>query len=240
MNNQDSMFLEVKQRVYEANLRLHTSGLVKLTFGNVSEKLPFEDSYLVAIKPSGIAYEQMRPDDITIVSPDGMALPGSLRPSSDTATHLVVYEKLPHWSGVAHTHSVFATAWAQSGLSIPIFGTTHADYLPYKVPCTTAMLDENIQVKYERNTGLHLIRHLQAENSLDSPMVLVQGHGAFTFGKSAAESVEASIALEEIAQMAYYTLGINPLASQISQNLIDKHYLRKHGTEKYYGQNQGV
>ena len=237
MNNQDTIFRELKQRVYEANMRLHTSGVVKLTFGNVSEKWQFEDSYLVAIKPSGVAYKQMRPDDIVIVLPDGKPLPGALRPSSDTATHLVIYAELPHWSGVAHTHSVFATAWAQSGISIPILGTTHADYSPCDVPCTSAMSEVDIETQYERNTGLHLIRHLQTENSINSSMVLVHGHGAFTFGKNAEESVDTSIVLEEIAQMAYYTLRINQNALPISQKLIDKHYLRKHGAEKYYGQN---
>ena len=237
MNNQDTIFRELKQRVFEANLLLHTSGVVKLTFGNVSEKWLFEDSYLVAIKPSGVAYEHMKPEDVVIVLPDGTPLSNALNPSSDTATHLVIYENLPHWLGVAHTHSPFATAWAQSSRSIPILGTTHADYWPTNVPCTKPMPDSDIENQYERNTGLNMIRHLHEKKSTHAPMVLVHGHGAFTFGKSAAESVEASIALEEIAQMAYYTLALNPDASPIPQRLIDKHYLRKHGTEKYYGQN---
>lgn len=238
MNNADSVFREVKERVYEANMRLFRSGLVLLTFGNVSEKFAFEDGYLVAIKPSGVAYDSMRPEDIVVVQPtSGLALPGALRPSSDTPTHLVVYQRLPHWAGVTHTHSAFATAWSQAGRSIPIFGTTHADYLPFAVPCTPSMPEDAIDGAYEHNTGLHLVDHLEQQQATDSPMVLVHGHGPFTFGKSAADSVDASIALEEIARMAHCTLSINPQAPPIAQTLIDRHYLRKHGSKKYYGQN---
>ena len=236
MNNEDTTFREVKERVYEANMRLYRSGLVPLTFGNVSEKYALDDGYLVAIKPSGVAYERMRPADIVMVRPDGMALPGSMRPSSDTPTHLVVYTRLKQWSGVTHTHSAFATSWAQSGLSIPILGTTHADYLPFAVPCTSEMLPADIEGMYEHNTGLHLVDHLQRTETTNSPMVLVHGHGPFTFGSSALESVDASIALEEIAKMAFHTLNINPSAPPIAQNLINRHYLRKHGAIKYYGQ----
>lgn len=237
MNNSDSIFREVKERVYEANMRLYRSGLVPLTFGNVSEKFAFEDGYLVAIKPSGVAYDAMRPEDIVVVQPmNGVALPGALRPSSDTPTHLVVYQRLPQWIGVTHTHSTYATAWSQSGRSIPIFGTTHADYLPFPVPCTGPMSDEVINGPYEHNTGLHLINHLEQNQAKNSPMILVHGHGPFTFGKSGGDSVDASIALEEIAKMAHYTLDINPQATPIAQTLIDRHYLRKHGSKKYYGQ----
>lgn len=238
MNNADSVFREVKERVYEANMRLHRSGLVPLTFGNVSEKFAFEDDYLVAIKPSGVAYDRMLPNDIVVVRPtDGAALPGALRPSSDTPTHLVLYQRLPHWTGVTHTHSAFATAWAQSGRSIPIFGTTHADYLPFAVPCTAPMSDSDISGAYEHNTGIHLVNHLEQNQATASPMVLVHGHGPFTFGRSAVDSVDSSIALEEIAKMAHYSLSINPQAAPIAKSLIDRHYLRKHGTQKYYGQN---
>lgn len=236
MHNQDPIFNDLKERVHAANMRLHASGVVKLTFGNVSEKWPFESSYLVAIKPSGVAYERMRPEDIVMVFPNGSPLTGALRPSSDTETHLVIYEQLPHWSGVSHTHSAFATAWAQAGRSIPIFGTTHADYLPYAVPCTSAMTAADIETQYEHNTGLHLIKHLRAANCTHSPMALVHGHGAFTFGSSAHDSVDTSIALEEIAHMAFHTLAINSATAPIEQVLIDKHYLRKHGAKKYYGQ----
>ena len=237
MNNGDSTFRELKERVFEANMRLFRSGLVPLTFGNVSEKQTFEDSYLIAIKPSGVAYDKLQPENIVVVRPDGTALAGALRPSSDTPTHLLVYARLPQWSGVTHTHSAFATAWAQAGRCIPILGTTHADYLPYPVPCTTPMADADITGAYEHNTGSHLVDHLLANGFAQSPMVLVHGHGPFTFGGSGVASVDASIALEEIARMAHYALSINPQAAPIAQALIDRHYLRKHGTQKYYGQN---
>jgi len=237
MKNTDSAVGELKERVFEANLRLFRSGLVPLTFGNVSEKQAFEDSYLVAIKPSGVAYDRLRSEDIVVLRPDGTALAGALRPSSDTPTHLLVYARLPHWSGVTHTHSAFATGWAQAGLSIPILGTTHADYLPYPVPCTPPMVDADIGDAYEHNTGKHLVDHLLATGAVQTPMVLVHGHGPFTFGISGVESVDASIALEEIARLAYHALTINPEARPITQALIDRHYFRKHGTEKYYGQN---
>ena len=237
MNNGDRAFRELKERVFEANMRLYHSGLVPLTFGNVSEKQAFEDGYLIAIKPSGVAYDKLRPEDIVVVRPDGTALAGALRPSSDTPTHLMVYARLPQWSGVTHTHSAFATSWAQAGRCIPILGTTHADYLPYAVPCTLPMAQTDIAGAYEHNTGTHLVEHLLACDAEKSPMVLVHGHGPFTFGSSGAASVDASIALEEIARMAHYALSINPQAAPIAQALIDRHYLRKHGTQKYYGQN---
>lgn len=237
MNNADSALSELKERVYEANMRLYRSGLVPLTFGNVSEKMDFEGDYLVAIKPSGIAYDRLRAQDIVVVRPNGSALEGALRPSSDTPTHLVVYAQLPHWSGVTHTHSSFASAWSQAGRSIPILGTTHADYLPYPVPCTAQMAEDDIRDAYEHNTGTHLVAHLKATGAEQSPMVLVHGHGPFTFGRSGAASVDASIALEQIAEMAHYALQINPDAQPLAQALIERHYYRKHGREKYYGQN---
>jgi len=237
MNNQDSVLGELKERVFEANMRLFRSGLVPLTFGNVSEKQAFEDSYLIAIKPSGVAYDRLRPEDIVVLRPDGTTLEGALRPSSDTPTHLLVYERLPQWSGVTHTHSVFATAWAQAGRSIPILGTTHADYLPYPVPCTMPMNGADIAGAYEHNTGVHLVEHLLAVDAAQSSMVLVHGHGPFTFGGSGFASVDASIALEQIARMAHYALTINLQATPITQALIDRHYYRKHGNKKYYGQN---
>ena len=236
-NNADTSLLELKERVYEANMRLWSSGLVPLTFGNVSEKVAFEDSYLVAIKPSGIAYDRLRPEDVVVVRSDGSALEGSLRPSSDTPTHLVVYAQLPHWSGVTHTHSTFASAWAQAGRNIPILGTTHADYLPYPVPCTAPMASADIRGAYEYNTGAHLVTHLKTEGAEQSPMILVHGHGPFTFGKDGIASVDASIALEEIARMALYALRINPYAPPLAQALVERHYYRKHGSNKYYGQN---
>jgi L-ribulose-5-phosphate 4-epimerase len=237
MNNADISLRELKERVFEANIRLFRTGLVPLTFGNVSEKQAFEGGYLVAIKPSGVAYDQLRPADIVVVRSDGTALAGALRPSSDTLTHLSIYARLPQWFGITHTHAAFASAWAQAGCSIPLLGTTHADYLPYPVPCTKPMTAAAINGAYEHNTGVHLVDHLVAVGATESPMVLVHGHGPFTFGSNAAASVDASIALEEIARMAHYALAINPQISPIDQALINRHYFRKHGVEKYYGQN---
>lgn len=237
MNNADISLTELKTRVFEANIRLFRSGLVPLTFGNVSEKQVFEDTYLVAIKPSGVAYDQLRPEDIVVVRPDGTPLAGALRPSSDTPTHLAIYARLQQWSGITHTHASFSSAWAQAGRCIPILGTTHADYLPYPIPCTGSMADAEIGGAYEQNTGKHLVDHLIDTGAAASPMVLVHGHGPFTFGSSAIASVDASIALEEIARMAYYSLTINQGIAPISKALINRHYFRKHGTEKYYGQN---
>lgn len=236
MRNDDAALAELKDRAFAANMRLHRSGLVPLTFGNVSERMAFEDSYLVAIKPSGVAYDVLRPQDIAVVRPDGSALEGALRPSSDTPTHLAVYAGLPQWSGVTHTHSAFASAWAQAGRDIPLLGTTHADYLPFPVPCTPAMADADIAGDYEHNTGTHLVAHLKARDAAQSPMVLVHGHGPFTFGSSGSTSVDASIALEEVARMAYYALAINPAAGPLSSALVARHYFRKHGSKKYYGQ----
>lgn len=234
--NSDSSLIELKECVYEANMRLYRSGLVPLTFGNVSERITFEGGFLVGIKPSGVSYERLRVEDISVVTQEGNALPGALRPSSDTPTHLVVYQEFPHWHGVAHTHSVFATSWAQAGVSIPLLGTTHADYAPFAVPCAPPMDDRMISLEYERNTGIHLVDHLKSCNATESPMALVHAHGPFAFGKSGNDAVDSAIALENIAEMAYYSLAINPQAGQISRVLINRHYSRKHGSGKYYGQ----
>ena len=236
ISNCDPFFNEVKERVYLANIELNRSGLVPLTFGNVSERFAFEDSYLIAIKPSGISYSRLRPDDIVMVERSGDALAGSLRPSSDTPTHLMLYERLSQWSGIAHTHSVFATAWAQSGKSIPMLGTTHADYFNKNIPCTPQMPSILIDDEYEKNTGAHIAECLLRVDAAASPMVLVHGHGPFTFGKHALAAVEASIALEEISKIAMYTLMLNEDCSPLQQVLVDRHYYRKNGKKKYYGQ----
>ena len=227
----------LRQRVFEANMRLHRSGLVPLTFGNVSEKITLGDTVLIAIKPSGVAYELMHPEDIVVLNGNGTVVDGKLRPSSDTPTHLLIYKQLPQWSGITHTHSAFATAWAQAGKAIPIYGTTHADYSRLPIPCTPVLKPQSISGDYEHNTGTAIVNHLAEKEHRDSSMVIVGGHGPFAFGKNASASVEAAIALEEIAKLAYYTVQLNPQAATLSRQLVSKHYDRKQGANKYYGQN---
>lgn len=219
-----------------ANQQLHRSGLVPLTWGNVSEREAFEDSYVVGIKPSGVPYERIRPRDIVVLKPTGQIVAGSLRPSSDTPTHLYLYSELPYWNGITHTHSTFATAWAQTGRDIPILGTTHADYFPRSIPCTSSMIEQEVTDQYETETGRKIVMKLREVSASHSPMVLVHGHGAFTFGNSGGSSVDAAIALEAIAQIATLCLSIHPVAKEIPQYLIDRHYSRKHGPNSYYGQ----
>lgn len=227
----------LKHRVFEANMRLHRSGLVPLTFGNVSEKLILGDGMIFAIKPSGVAYDQMRPEDIVVLDATGKVVDGKLRPSSDSPTHLQIYNNLPHWSGVTHTHSTFATSWAQAGKAIPIYGTTHADYSRLPIPCTPVLTPQSIFGEYEQNTGIAIVNHMIDKGPRDSSMVIVGGHGPFSFGKDANASVEAAIALEEIAKLAFYTVQLNPQAPILSPQMVSKHYDRKHGANKYYGQN---
>ena len=227
---------DLRVRVCEANLDLYNSGLIISTFGNVSEKLEHDGATFIAIKPSGVSYQKLRAQDIPILDTEGNALYGSLRPSSDTPTHLYLYKNLSDIAGITHTHSVHATAWAQSGRSIPILGTTHADYGYRAVPCTRDLSVESINGEYEKNTGEEIISYLKSIDYLDATMVLVKNHGPFTMGRSAIGSVENAIFLEEIAKMAYMTLQLNPQSIEISDHLIKKHFLRKHGPNKYYGQ----
>ncbi len=230
------MYKDLKEEAYEANMQLPKLGLVLFTFGNVSAA----DSSLgvFAIKPSGVPYEELTPDKMVIVDFDGKTVKGNLRPSSDTKTHAVLYK---HWNkikGIAHTHSTYATAWAQAQIEIPIFGTTHADHNTVDIPCAPPMNDEMIQGDYEYQTGFQIINYFEEKKLSyeEVEMILVGNHAPFTWGKSAAKAVYNSAVLESIAQMAYLTQSINANAIRLKDSLIKKHYERKHGADSYYGQ----
>lgn len=228
------MYEELKKSVCEANVELHRQGLVIYSWGNVSGIA--REAGIIAIKPSGVPYEELTPDKIVIVDLDGEIVEGELKPSSDTPTHLELYRNFNAIGGICHAHSMSATIWAQAGREIPCLGTTHADYFYGPIPITEAMTNDEIQGDYELNTGRAIVRRFAELNPMKMPAVLVVNHGPFTWGKSAAEAVEAMVILEEIATMAIDTLMINPKQGQISQALLDKHYLRKHGESAYYGQ----
>ena len=228
------MLEALRTEVYEANLELVRRGLVLYTFGNASGLS--REQGLVAIKPSGVSYEKMTPADMVIVNLDGRVVEGSLRPSSDLATHLALYRAFPSIGGVVHTHSRHATAWAQACREIPCFGTTHADYFHGPVPVTAPLTPAEIDSEYEANTGVAIIRLMEGRDPLGSPAALVAGHGPFCWGQSAGDAAHMAAILEELAAMAWQTLAINPAALPISEALRDKHYFRKHGPKAYYGQ----
>lgn len=214
-------------------MMLKENGLITLTWGNVSEI--DRERGIIAIKPSGVDYDSMTPEDIVILDLDGNRVEGDLNPSSDTPTHLVLYKSFPAITGITHTHSRWATVFSQAKCEIPVLGTTHADAFYGSVPVTRDMTDEEIRGEYEKNTGIVIAECFDNENVMATPGVLVASHGPFTWGKSAKDSVKNAIILEEVAAMAYYTMKLNPDA-KISDALIDKHYLRKHGKNAYYGQ----
>jgi len=224
----------LREEVLEANLDLVRRGLVLFTFGNASGISRQEG--LVVIKPSGVPYETMKPEDLVIVDLDGKAVEGDLRPSSDLPTHLVLYKTYPSLGGVAHTHSRSATSWAQAQSAIPCFGTTHADYFDGSVPVTKPLTPAEIRKDYERNTGLAIVRCLGKRDPLHVPGVLVAGHAPFCWGNSAADAAHNAVLLEEIAAMALQTLDANPKARPISKALHERHFFRKHGSSAYYGQ----
>ena len=230
------MLEQIKQRVLEANLSLVKNNLVTLTWGNVSERDP-ETGYVV-IKPSGVSYNQMTPEDIVVVDLAGNKIDGELNPSSDTPTHLELYRQFPGIGGITHTHSRYATIFAQSGIPIPPLGTTHADGFYGAVPCTRNMTGQEIAYDYEQNTGKVIAELFTQESILQIPAVLVASHGPFTWGSNAEKSVENAVILEEVAAMAWHTLLLNPNA-QLSSALLDKHHQRKHGKNAYYGQPGG-
>lgn len=231
-----SQFKSLKEEVYEANMELPKLGLVLYTFGNVSGI--DRQAGVVAIKPSGVPYANLKPEDIVVVDLDNNIVEGKMRPSSDTLTHTLLYKQFPKVGGVCHTHSTYAVAWAQAQRAIPNLGTTHADHLVAAVPCTDVMSDEMIKGNYELETGNQILNIFRDQNlsPAEVEMVLVACHGPFTWGKSPAKAVYNSAVLEELARMAYLTMTINPSVTTIKQALIDKHYFRKHGENAYYGQ----
>jgi L-ribulose-5-phosphate 4-epimerase len=231
------MLQHLKEQVLEANLELVRQGLVLYTFGNASGISRSEG--LVVIKPSGVPYKDMRPEHLVVADLLGNIVEGHLRPSSDLPTHLVLYREFPEVGGIAHTHSEYATAWAQARKPIPCFGTTHADYFHGPVPVTSEMSDSEIAEGYEKNTGDVIVRSLQSDSPLALPGILVANHGPFTWGKDAREAAHNAVILESIARMAYLTLGINATAQPVGTALHNKHYLRKHGKDAYYGQSNG-
>ncbi len=231
-----SKYIHLLEEAYEANMQLPKLGLVLFTFGNVSAA--DRNSGVFAIKPSGVPYENLSPDKMVIVDFDGNTVEGSLRPSSDTKTHAVLYKHWEKIAGIVHTHSVYATAWAQSQRDIPIFGTTHADHNTVDIPCAPPMSDEMINGDYEHETGFQIINCLK-ERGLsyeEVEMILVGNHAPFTWGKTAAKAVYNSAVLEQVAQMALLTEQINNDASRLKEALIKKHFERKHGPDSYYGQ----
>lgn len=228
------MFVELRREAYEANLALQRNGLINLTFGNASAI--DRQRGVFAIKPSGVGYDAMKPQDMVIVDLDGRTVEGSLNPSSDTPTHRHLYLAFPAIGGVVHTHSVHATAFAQAGRPVPAFGTTHADYFNGAVPVTRKMTAEEIATAYEWETGKVIAERLDGLDPLDFPGVLVNRHAPFTWGVSAARAVEAAIALECVARMALLSLQLAPDLQPIEPELLAKHFSRKHGPSAYYGQ----
>ncbi len=230
------MLEELKRQVYEANMLLPKYGLVTFTWGNVSAI--DRESGLFVIKPSGVEYESMKPEDMVVMDLNGKRVEGNLRPSSDTPTHLELYKAFPEIGGIVHTHSSYATSWAQAGRSIPCYGTTHADYIYGEVPCVRCLTKEEIDEAYETNTGKLIVSEFKRMNKeiMAVPAVLCKNHGPFTWGKDAKEAVHNAVVLEEVAKMAYRTESINSKVEPAPQELQDKHYYRKHGAGAYYGQ----
>jgi len=230
------MLENLKKKVYEANMELLRRGLVTFTWGNVSEY--DEATGYFVIKPSGVDYEKLSPEDMVVVDLEGNVVEGKYRPSSDTPTHLELYKahKTRGIGGIVHTHSPWATQWAQAGRSIPSYGTTHADYFYGEIPCARALTDDEINGAYEKNTGLIIIETLKNKVPIEIPGVLCTHHGPFTWGKDAIQAVHNAVVLEEVARMAYFTEQINPRVRPIPDVLMEKHYMRKHGEHAYYGQ----
>ncbi|MCI8707245.1 MAG: L-ribulose-5-phosphate 4-epimerase, partial [Lachnospiraceae bacterium] len=230
------MLEELKKAVYEANMDLPRYGLVTFTWGNVSGI--DRERGLFVIKPSGVDYEKLSPEDMVVMDLDGNKVEGKYNPSSDTATHVELYKAFPEIGGIVHTHSSYATSWAQAGRSIPCYGTTHADYMYGEIPCLRCLTKEEIDGAYEENTGRLIVdayREL-GKDIMAVPAVLCKNHGPFAWGKDAHEAVHNAVVLEEVAKMAYRAETINPRIQPAPQELQDKHYYRKHGANAYYGQ----
>ncbi len=228
------MHEKLKQRVCQANLDLVTHDLVVFTWGNVSEI--DRQAGIVAIKPSGVSYDELVPEQVVLLDLQGKIVEGDLRPSSDTPTHLELYRCFENVGGICHTHSPWATTWAQARRDIPCLGTTHADHFYGAVPVTDTMTPAEIEQDYEANTGRVIVRRFARLDPMQVPAVLVAHHGPFTWGKDAHESVKNAVVLEEVAKMASGALQLSPQQQPVSQALLDKHYLRKHGENAYYGQ----
>ena len=229
------MLEKLKEQVWKANVQLPAHGLVVFTWGNVSGL--DRESGLFVIKPSGVEYDKLRPEDMVVMDLEGHKVEGELNPSSDTPTHLELYRNFPTIGGVVHTHSRWATIWAQSGRSIPAYGTTHGDYFYGPIPCTRAMTPEEIGGEYELETGKVIVETFQGKKPEDIPAVLVKSHGPFTWGKDCFEAVHNSVVLEELAMMAWHTENTMGVQMQpMQQELLDKHFLRNHGANAYYGQ----
>lgn len=225
---------KLREQVLDANLELVRRGLVLYTFGNASGI--DRERKLVVIKPSGVPYETMKPEHLVVTDLEGNIVEGSLRPSSDLPTHLMLYKAFAGIGGVAHTHSEYATAWAQARKPIPCFGTTHADYFHGPVPVTEPMTKQEIETEYEKNTGEAIVRTFRNRLATDVPAVLVANHGPFAWGPDATAAAHNAVILEAVARMAYFSVTINGDAREIGAALHDKHYLRKHGAQAYYGQ----
>ena len=238
------MLEELKKKVCQANLDLVKHGLVLFTWGNVSAI--DRKSGLVVIKPSGVSYDNMKPEDMVVVDLDGKVVEGELNPSSDTPTHVVLYKAFPNIGGVVHTHSTYATAWAQAGENIPNIGTTHADYFHEDIPCTRNMKKDEVFGEYEKETGNVIVETFKEINPDDTPAVLVKNHGPFAWGKDADNAVHNAVVLEEVAKMAFIAcnvhmsfsvnMGLMSNKPSMNKHLIEKHYSRKHGPNAYYGQ----
>lgn len=229
------MLEDLKKKVCQANLDLVKHGLVIFTWGNVSAI--DKETKLVVIKPSGVSYDNMKPEDMVVVDLDGNIVEGTLKPSSDTPTHLEIYKAFPETGGVVHTHSTYATAWAQAGCDIPNIGTTHSDYFAEAIPCTRQMNEKEVKGDYEKETGTVIIERFEGINPVYVPGVLVHNHGPFSWGKDADDAVHNAVVMEQVAKMAFIAYNVNP---QLHMNplLVQKHFYRKHGPGAYYGQDK--
>ena len=227
------MLEELKQKVYEANMLLPKYELITFTWGNVSA-IDRETGYFV-IKPSGVEYDKLKAEDMVVMDLEGNKIEGRYNPSSDTATHLELYKAFPDMGGIVHTHSTWATSWAQAGRAIPCYGTTHADYIYGEIPCVRNLTKEEIDEAYEKNTGLLIVEEFKDKEYMAVPAVLCKNHGVFTWGKDAKDAVHNAVVAEEVAKMAAIAEMINPKIEEAPQELQDKHYFRKHGANAYYG-----
>jgi L-ribulose-5-phosphate 4-epimerase len=225
---------ELKSKVWEANLELQKKGLVLYTWGNASG---FDkEKGLVVIKPSGVEYDKLEPKDMVVVDLSGMQIEGDFRPSSDTPTHLVLYRKIPAIGGIVHTHSTYATAWSQAGKAIPALGTTHADYFLGEIPCARKLTKTEIEGNYEDETGNVIVETLKGKEPLYVPGILLSNHGPFSWGKDVESAVYHAVVLEELAKMAFLSCSLSKETKEIEEVLLNKHFLRKHGKNAYYGQ----